>query len=83
MHLFRSSLFYSTLHNHLLNTDGSKDKLLYINDELNKLRHLYDDKVITMGGTLGALYNIKNIAIEMYDFYFYNKLFFASLKRSL
>lgn len=56
--------------------DGSKDKLLYINDELNKLRHLYDDKVITMGGTLGALYNIKNIAIEMYDFYFYNKLFF-------
>lgn len=55
--------------------DGLNGKTLYINKELRKLKNLYQDNMVVIGGSLSSLYNIKNIAIEIYSFYFYNYLF--------
>ena len=56
--------------------DGLDKKILYINRELKKLKDLYQDSnVVSLGGSLSSLYNIKNVAIEIYSFYFYNNLF--------
>lgn len=51
-------------------------KILYINTELKKLKNLYcDSNVVSLGWSLSSLYRIKDVAIEIYNFYFYNNLF--------
>jgi len=55
--------------------DGFQDRIGLINDKLNKLIDLYSKSTSMSGNTLGSLFEIKNLAIELYKFHFYYKLF--------
>ena len=56
-------------------TDGFQDRKVLINEKLNKLIDLYSANTFSFSGTLGHFYEIKDSAIELYKFHFYNNLF--------
>ena len=56
--------------------DGYSSKKNYIEKQLADLKKIYQGNTVSLGGgTLGHLYRIKNIAIELYGFIFYNNIF--------
>lgn len=56
--------------------DGYSSKKTHIEKQLAKLKNYYKGNTVSLGGgTLGPFYKIKNIAIELYDFIFYNNIF--------
>lgn len=56
--------------------DGFQDRRNIINDKLNVLNEFYSGQKVSLGGnTLEPFFEIKNVAIELYKFHFYNRLF--------
>ena len=55
--------------------NGFKDKKIYLKDKLEKLKTFYSGNTISTNSSLLELYNIKSVAIEVYNYYFYNTLF--------
>ena len=55
--------------------NGFKDKKIYLKDKLEKLKTFYSGNTISTNSSLIELYNIKSVAIEVYNYYFYNTLF--------
>lgn len=56
--------------------DGYSSRKTYIEKQLAKLKKYYQGNTVPLGGgTLGPFYKIKNIAIELYNFIFYNNIF--------
>lgn len=56
-------------------TDGFKDKKIYMKDKLEELKTIYLDTSVYTNNSLVELFNIKTVALEVYNFYFYNTLF--------
>lgn len=56
--------------------DGYSSKKSYIEKQFAELKKYYQGNTVSLGGgTLGHFYKIKNIAIELFDFIFYNNIF--------
>ncbi len=56
--------------------DGFQDRRNVINKKLNDLNDVYSGNTVSLeGNLLVPLFEIKNLAIELYKFHFYNKLF--------
>lgn len=56
--------------------DGYSSKKFYIEKQFAELKKYYQGNTVSFGGgTLGHLYKIKNIAIELFYFIFYNNIF--------
>lgn len=56
--------------------DGYSSKKSYIEKQFAELKKFYQGNTVSFGGgTLGYFYKIKNIAIELFDFIFYNNIF--------
>ena len=56
--------------------DGYSSKKTYIEKQFAELKKYYQGNTVSLGGgTLGHFYKIKNIAIELFDFIFYNNIF--------
>lgn len=56
--------------------DGYANKKTYVRKQLSELKKYYQGNTISLdGGTLENFYNIKDIAIELYNFIFYNNIF--------
>lgn len=56
--------------------DGYSSKKTYIEKQFSELKKHYQGNTISLGGgTLGHFYKIKNIAIELFNFIFYNNIF--------
>lgn len=56
--------------------DGYSSKKNYIEKQFSELKKYYQSNTISLGGgTLAHFYKIKNIAIELFNFIFYNKIF--------
>lgn len=56
--------------------DGYSSKKSYIEKQFAELKKYYQGNTVSLGGgTLGHFYKIKNIAIDLYNFIFYNNIF--------
>lgn len=56
--------------------DGYSSKKSYIEKQFAELKNYYQGKKVSFGGgTLRHFYKIQNIAIELYNFIFYNNIF--------
>ena len=56
--------------------DGYSRKKNYIEKQFSELKKYYQGNTVSLaGGTLGHFYKIKNIAIELFNFIFYNNIF--------
>ena len=56
--------------------DGYSSKKTYIEKQLKELKKHYQGNSISLDGkTLGHFYKIKNVAIELFNFILYNKIF--------
>lgn len=56
--------------------DGYSSKKTYIEKQFSELKKHYQGNTVSLGGgSLRHFYKIKNIAIELFDFIFYNNVF--------
>ena len=56
--------------------DGYSSKKTYIEKQFSELKKHYQGNTVSLGGgTLGHFYKIKNIAIELFNFIFYNNIY--------